>query len=495
MRRLRFDALLRMSAALVILNQEVSSSAPWVMNEEQREVLAEVLEHQYTIVLKGRQVGVSTVVLLVVMAFAIANPGVNCAIVADTAEKAEGLLARLGGWLKQLGCSLDVDNTRSITLPNGTTIDALSAVSRADEGESRVGRSKSYALLHLSEVGFWANDAAVFAGLTSTALPSAKIIIESTASAAENLFKKLWNDETNGWRHVFLPIERHVVYRADPTTISDETWEALQAAHGFTRRDTAAWWYRKMTTAFGGDAQRALREFPIIPDHCFAFAEGRWILKHTSAVGVIEHGTWTDGRYDGWTTYGASPGEPVLFGVDTGAGLGADASAIGVIGEVTGRLYATFTSATTSVDDFVDVVDVAADRWHPKAVIVEVNGIGRGVQSALAKRLACEVVEQTSGAEKHQRLTRLKVAIESGRLPIGPELVAEAQSSRIKKPTGAGGAPVYVGRDDLLNAVSFADWWRMTQMAASEPVRPTAAVDPRTHYVSAAKKPRRARAY
>jgi hypothetical protein len=73
-----------------------------------------------------------------------------------------------------------------------------------------VGRSKSYGFIHASELAFWLSDAAVFRGLTSTALPGARIIIESTASAADNLFRTLWHGEDEGsadeWHRVFLPI-------------------------------------------------------------------------------------------------------------------------------------------------------------------------------------------------------------------------------------------------------------------------------------------------
>jgi len=489
-KRLRFGALVRLSAVLEILNQETSGRSPWRINDEQREVLEAICEHRRTIVLKGRQVGVSTVVLLFVVAFAIANPGVACAIVADTAEKAEQLLGRAKGWLRQLGVSLDVDNTTTITLPNGTTIDALSAISRAEDGESRVGRSKSYALLHLSEVGFWMNDKAVFAGLMATALPQAKVIIESTASAADNLFRRLWLDADNGWHHIFLSLERHAVYRRPPTDIDDATWEELRAAHGFTRRDTAAWWAHKVRSDLGSDVQRALREFPVIPDHCFAFAEGRWVGRHVAAV-VREAGEWDkNGRYQGWTYYEGKPQEPVLFGVDTGAGLGADASTLAVVGEVTGRLYATFTSHSTDVDAFTDIIEVAADQWNPTAIVVEVNGIGRGVADSLLA-LGYPVELHTSGAEKHQRLARVKVAIESGAMPVGPEVVYEAQNSRIAKPTSARGIPVYEGRDDLLNAISFALHHRATNMDRASPVSVIQRVDPHRQFVPAHRKPKR----
>ena len=326
----------------------------------------------------------------------------------------------------------------------------------------------------------------------ATALPTAKVIIESTASAADNLFRRLWAEADNGWHHVFLSLERHAIYRRSETDIDDATWAELRAAHSFTRRDTAAWWFHKTRSDLGGDVQRALREFPVVPEHCFAFAEGRFIKRHLDAV-VRQTGEWVEGRYDGWTLYDDHPKEPVIFGVDTGAGLGADASALGVVGEVTGRLYATWTSSTTSVDSYIDLIEVAADRWSPTVIVVEVNGIGRGVcDGLLARDYPAE--EHTSGAEKHQRLTRVKLAIESGAMPISPEVVYEAQNSRIARPTSARGLPVYEGRDDLLNAISFALHRRAEHMERSSRVNILNRADPQRVFVPTHRKPKR-RAY
>jgi hypothetical protein len=70
------------------------------------------------------------------------------------------------------------------------------------------------------------------------------------------------------------------------------------------------------------------------------------------------------------------------------------------------------------------------------------------------------VIKQVSGDEKHLRLQRLKQAIEDGSIPVGPELVYEIKSSRIQPPKTAKSRAEYVGRDDMLNALSFArEYW------------------------------------
>jgi hypothetical protein len=462
MKRLRVESVVKLSARLSIINQDTGSVSPWVLNEEQLEVLRLIIANPRAIVLKGRQIGISTLCLLVVMAFAVGNAGVPSCIVADTRDKAQGLLARLAGWCDQLKIPVLERNKSSITLANGSVIDALSAVSRADAGESRVGRSKSYGLIHTSELAFWMNDEAVFRGLTSTALPGARVIIESTASAADNLFRKLWNDEAGSeWERVFLSLEQHAAYRRDPADIDDETWELLRSEkYGFTRRDTAAWWWLRMRTDFGGDEVGALREFPVLDVHCFANAKGRWINAYTEAA-TTPDGEWIDGRFTGWMRYKqGAPTEPVVFGVDTAAGHGGDSSALCVLGLHTGTIYATWCSSTTSLPDYIELVKTHADLWKPRALVVEYNGIGIPVYETLAQMTKHNVIKQVSGDEKHLRLQRLKQAIEDGSIPVGPELVYEIKSSRIQPPKTAKSRAEYVGRDDMLNALSFArEYW------------------------------------
>jgi len=489
LRRPLFDRARRMAGLLMILNQEQAGAiSRWRITAAQLDVLLAILDHERTIVLKGRQMGVSTVSLLALLVFAIANPGVPCCIVADTREKAQGLLARLAGWCGQLGVEIGASNKGSLELantgPDGvcTVIDALSAVSRAEAGESRVGRSKSYGFIHASELAFWLSDAAVFRGLTSTALPGAHIVVESTASAADNLFRTLWNgDDAEGeWHRVFLPIERHPVYQRDPASIDDATWALLSGPqYGFTSRATAAWWWHRMRVDFAGDEAGALREFPQLPAHCFSFAKGRWILKFVEVV-VVADGTW-DGktkRFSGWHRYrDRMADEPVVIGVDVAAGQGGDSSAIVVLSLLTGTIIATWVSNTTSLPDLVELVKDTAEKYGPETIVVESNGVGVGVYETLHQFSSWHITEQTSGEEKHFRLQRLKLAIEHGVVPIGPELILEAKSSNIQPPKGPKGRPNYEGLDDCLNALSFAREFYLAALSSSVAVDPVALID------------------
>lgn len=456
MRGINYGVALKLALALFVLNQETGARTPLELNDEQREVLQELLEHSRVLVLKGRQVGISTVCCLHDLIFAIVNPGSSVAIVADTEDKAKGLLAKVKAWAAQLGIKLTVNAALSIELPNGSTIDALSAVATADDGESRVGRSKSYALIHASELAFWRNAGAVFSSLTSTALVNAKIVIESTGTPAEGLFRALWDGEDNGWRHVFLGVERHAAYRAPESGITDDDWARAQLEYGFERRDSAAWWLNKLRTDFAGDSHRCLREYPVRASHAFSFAEGRWIFDYKPAAPVAV-GPWSFYRPR------AELDEPVCFGVDTATGAGKDSSIIAVRGRRTRQLWATFKANTVGIPSFVREVLSAIESWQPVAVAIEVNGIGESVyQGVIEGEPDTSVIKHTSSdadGEKWVRMARVKVEIESGVIEAGPELVHEIRHSVVKRRTSASRSMVFDGPDDLLNALGFAGVW------------------------------------
>lgn len=454
MNRPAYAKALRTANALSILDQETGRLVPFRLNDEQQAVLRSLCASSRIVVLKGRQVGCSTVVAFFLLLVAIMNPGLPCCIVADDHAKAKAILARVNGWAKQLGADRpSVDTKESITLENGAVIDALTANSAADDGESKTGRSRSYGFIHATEMAFWRHARAVWAALTSTMLANAVVAVESTGVPGDGLFRAIFDDaDKDGWKALFLGTEQHQTYRAAPTIITDETWETLRDAYGFTRRDSAAWWWTKLWRDFKGDVPRMLREYPIRPEHSFTFREGLHITGFTE-VPVTEAGDWN---------YYVAPDaidEPVILGVDTSEGIGLDASAIAVVGHRTGRVLATWKSNEMAITTFIAFVRSQIARFKPAATVIEKNGVGAVVHQALES--VPGVIGHTSGSprgEVKQRRDDLRDAIVTGAVPIGGHLVAEAKSSTVKAKAREDGTVrvVFVGTDDALSAVSFA---------------------------------------
>lgn len=454
------EAALRVATRLVVLDQQTGRLVPFELNGEQQRVLSAALGARRLVIGKGRQIGCSTVLCFLSMLIAILNPGLPVAIVADKQEKAEGLLGKIKSWLGQMGVELLVDNVRSIVLENGATFDALSAISHAEEGESRVGRTKSYGIIHATEQSFWRNAGAVWSALTSTMLGSALLWDESTGAPGETLFRSILENPGTKWEPIFFGVEEHANYRTDPSAIDDSTWEHLHAEFGFHERAAAAWWSEKLNSDFrhasgGTDVPRMLREYPVTIEHMFTFREGQHIQRWHEAPTTI------DGS---WNYYSAlTPDEPVVFGIDTSAGIGEDASALAVIGHRSGRLWATWKDNRTPIPQFVPVLRKAWDHYRPAATVVESNGVGQAVWSELGGLDgACEQKSGSTNGEVQERRDAFRDAVEAGVLAIGGDLIAEAKSSTVKARRGADGRvrAVFEGKDDLISAASFAWKWR-----------------------------------
>lgn len=484
------DAAEAFAPRLTITHQETADVQPFVMTWPQVKVMRTIAEHPRVIVLKGRQTYISTCCCYYAVMFAAVNPGLKVALVADIADKAKGLLAKATAWAKEAGFPTKAPtNTEILTLWNGAEIHAVTANSN-DQGannskEVKAGRSFSYGLIILSEFAFYTRDKALLAAITRSALKGAHIVIESTATPAENAFRAIW-DKGRGWRRVFLSVEDHAAYQLpedatwdkdedaggdepDELILDDATWADLQAKYEFKSRTHAAYWWRMVQTDMNGDVHRGLREAPIIPAHAFAFAEGRWIFRFDDVEPP------TDGA---WSFYEDADESGCILAVDTASGVGADASAIVVIGRERGNLLATYRSNTVKVPDFIPIVRAAMAKWLPFATIVEGNGIGKGVFQDVSNTLGTRVYEHTShDAEKPVRMNLVKLAIEGGEIAVGPELEHEVKHSMMLKPRRNGGGPLFDGPDDLLNALGFALVYRREHPWRSKVVQ----LNPRTH--------------
>lgn len=447
-----FTKAVRLASQLTILDQATATFRTFIPNDEQCRVLRALLDRDRVIVGKGRQTGTSTISLLVLMLVALMNPGLPCCVVADEQEKAEGLLLKVKQWLAEIGIILLVDNVRSITLENGSTIDARTSRSRAEDGESRVGRSKSYGFIHASEQSFWMDAITAWASLTSTALGGMRCVVESTGVPGESLFRKILEADDPAWERVFIGVEEHVNYRLDPASISEATWDSLKAEHGFTRRDSAAWWHAKLHGDMRGNVSKCLQEFPVAQRHMFTHRIGLHIERYVEApVSVDDTGMWN---------YYAKPIlEPLILSVDTSAGVGLDASALAVLGQMTGRLYATWRHNLTPIPAFQRVVRDAIGAYAPAAIIVETNGVGAAVYQGLLG-IRGLVEQHSSGShargdgELHIRRDETREALETGAIPVGGHLLEEVQSSSVDK------HGKFIGKDDVISAVSFALKWR-----------------------------------
>ena len=181
---------------------------PFKMYPFQKEMIGTFHKNRFTICKLPRQSGKSTTMISYLLHYALFNPSVNIAILANKAATARDLLGRLQlayehlpKWLQQGVMSW---NKGSLELENGSKILASSTSASAVRGGS-------YNIIFLDEFAYVpANVAEQFFSSvypTISSGKSTKVIIVSTPHGM-NMFYKMWTDAEEK-RNTYIPIEVH----------------------------------------------------------------------------------------------------------------------------------------------------------------------------------------------------------------------------------------------------------------------------------------------
>jgi len=181
---------------------------PFKMYPFQKEMVGTFHNNRFTICKLPRQSGKSTVMVSYLLHYALFNPSVNIAILANKAATARDLLSRLQlayehlpHWLQQGVMSW---NKGSLELENGSKILASSTSASAVRGGS-------YNIIFLDEFAYVPSNVAeqFFSSVypTISSGQSTKVMIVSTPHGM-NMFYKIWTDAEEK-RNSYIPIEVH----------------------------------------------------------------------------------------------------------------------------------------------------------------------------------------------------------------------------------------------------------------------------------------------
>ena len=181
---------------------------PFKMYPFQKEMVGTFHNNRFTICKLPRQSGKSTVMVSYLLHYALFNPSVNIAILANKAATARDLLGRLQlayehlpQWLQQGVMSW---NKGSLELENGSKILASSTSASAVRGGS-------YNIIFLDEFAYVPSNVAeqFFSSVypTISSGKTTKVMIVSTPHGM-NMFYKIWTDAEEK-RNTYVPIEVH----------------------------------------------------------------------------------------------------------------------------------------------------------------------------------------------------------------------------------------------------------------------------------------------
>jgi hypothetical protein len=177
-------------------------------------------DNPYSIVLKSRQLGISTLGAGYSLWLMLFHKDKNILCIATKQETARNMVTKvkfmydnLPSWLK---ISADENNKLSLRLSNGSQIKATSASSDA-------GRSEAVSLLLVDEAAFIENIGEIWASAQQTLATGGGAIVLSTPYGTGNWFHKTWVSAENA-ENDFLPIK--LPWYVHPER--DESWRKRQ---------------------------------------------------------------------------------------------------------------------------------------------------------------------------------------------------------------------------------------------------------------------------
>jgi hypothetical protein len=259
------------------IQHPIRGTIPFNLFPFQEETLKQFWKNDFNIVLKSRQMGISTLVAAYSLWLMLFHNDKNILVISTKQEVAKELVSKvrfandnLPSWLK-VQCT--EDNKLSLKFKNGSRILATSAAGDA-------GRSFALSLLVIDEAAFIEGVDEIWTAAYPTLSTGGRSIILSTPNGVGNFFHKMWKD-AEAKKGMFNPIklpwnlhpERNQDWRDQQTAIAKSPKEAAQEldcdflASGNTLIDlTIVQWYKETS-------ERA-------PAECRGLDRGYWIWQY-----------------------------------------------------------------------------------------------------------------------------------------------------------------------------------------------------------------------
>ena len=187
-----------------IIQHPVRGKVNFNLYDFQEKSLESFMKHDYNIVLKARQLGLSTLTAGYALWMMTFQQDKNILVIATKQETAKNLVtkvrvmhANLPGWLKQPCVE---DNKLSLRYKNGSQIKAV-----ASSEES--GRSEALSLLIIDEAAFIDKIDTIWGAAQQTLATGGRALVISTPNGVGNFFHKTWigaEDGTNDFDFIKL---------------------------------------------------------------------------------------------------------------------------------------------------------------------------------------------------------------------------------------------------------------------------------------------------
>jgi len=347
---------------------------PFAFNVAQRK-LHEIIETQKAttgrvrvIILKARQLGVSTYIAARLYQRTINNPGLRTIIIGHERRASSNLFEIVKRFHESMPDEIrppvSTSNAESLLfdrLDSGYIVSVAS-----NEG---TGRSATAQLLHASEAAFWSDLPLQMASLMQTVpdLDRTEIIIESTANGY-NEFHTIWRKAEAGeseFLPIFLPwsLDKGYCREIASDFVTDAEESKLAELYNLSKEQIA---WRRAKIAQLGSAEYFAQEYPLNPSEAFI---------SSAFDGFIPAELVVRARKETTEAYG-----PLIVGVDP-AGMGGDRTSIAFRkGRCITKVESRKGLDTMQVAGWVQKI---IREEKPAKVNIDIGGLGVGVYDRL----------------------------------------------------------------------------------------------------------------
>tara|TARA_Y100000296_G_scaffold60037_1_gene69471 strand:+ start:2256 stop:3839 length:1584 start_codon:yes stop_codon:yes gene_type:complete len=178
-----------------MIQHPIKGKIPFHLYDFQEKVIEDFIQYDYNVILKARQLGMSTLTAGYSLWLMTFQNDKNILVIATKQDTAKNLVtkvrvmhANLPSWLKQKCVE---DNKLSLRYKNGSQVKAISSREEA-------GRSESLSLLILDEAAFIEKIDSIWASAQQTLATGGRCIALSTPNGVGNWFHKTWVDAEDG---------------------------------------------------------------------------------------------------------------------------------------------------------------------------------------------------------------------------------------------------------------------------------------------------------
>jgi len=359
------------------ISHPVKGLIPFKTYDYQNELLETFVDHRFSVILKARQLGISTIVAAYVVWLMLFYRDKNILVMATKFGTAANLVKKVKAIIKQLPpwvriANIAVDNRTSFELSNGSQIKASSTSADA-------GRSEALSLLVIDEAAHVEGLEELWTALYPTLSTGGNCIALSSPNGVGNWFYNTYTKAESGENDFYPSV---LSWEAHPE--HDDEWFAEETKN-MSRRQIA----QELECNFNTSGETVIH-----PDDIGWISER---LKEPKYKTGFDRNLWI------WEEY--QPGDAYLLVADVARGDGEDYSTFHILKAETMEQVAEYRGKLTP-DLFANLIDTTGREFGGCMVVVENATVGFTVLDKLVETEYPNIYYSTKGS--HEYLDQLE---------------------------------------------------------------------------------------